>query len=595
MESTQMFRVTAMTVLGISVIAALVIGQPLLMPIVFSMVLAFVLSPIVRALEHRRIPTTLAVTAVVTVVTLIAGTAFTLVGQQLSSLLTALPQHSGTIKEKVSAFRFTQNSGFEGLWEMWDEVAGEFERNVSSSTVNAIPVVVQSDANQTSSLAFIWPMLEPFGAIALVVVLVIFLLVSRNDIRNRILAIVGTQRLAGTSHLMEEVGERLGRYLLCLCAVNISFALLFGISLALIGVPYPFLWALLTGVLRFIPYVGSTLSMLLPAALALATLPGWSSAIAVVVIFGILEFSSGNLVEPWLFGRSVGLNPVGVLISVAFWAWAWGAGGMVLAMPLTLSIVVLAKYIPQLKWISILLGNEVSLQPHLVLYQRLMAGDVNEAAALCHVNGERSVMIKTLDCVTVPAIKLAKREADEQTLSSEDYQRVLHATRGAYQASPAAAKSTETEAPSFIVRVVPLRTEIDEVLGEALSKALVFQFSSDCTAIDEIQRVAADTPVDSILLSAMPNHNMSDVIEAYSRLRQGMPQTPMVLVYWKKIRNAGKLRRFLSKRLGEPVLLATSAFEAINTVSRLRTSKVRTAKSLATAAIDAAATELAVS
>ena len=235
------------------------------------------------------------------------------------------------------------------LLQMIREI-GKGQTEASAAAAAAAPkekvVVVQpqeaSSLEQLASAA--GPVLEPLAQAGLVVVLVIFMLIKREDLRNRVIGLLGHGRLTGTTHVLADAAQRLSRFLLTQVLINLGFGVLFAFGLFFIGVPYAFLWGFLAVVLRFVPYIGSVVAVAFPLILAFAIAPGWTQPILVAALFAVLELITANVVEPLLFGHGTGVAPIALLVAAAFWTWVWGPIGLVLSTPLTVCLVVLGQH-----------------------------------------------------------------------------------------------------------------------------------------------------------------------------------------------------------------------------------------------------------
>ena len=297
-------------------ISIVIFGKPLLAPISLSFILAFVLTPIVRRLEALgigRIASVLVIAIVVSVFSLFLGAKLL---SQLNALVAELPQHRQEIEAKLASIRTGPDTPI--------------------SHVIAMPWV----ASVSRLLADV---VEPLASALVVIVLVVYMLISREDLRNRFLALIGNRHLTSVTTIVNESSSRLGNYLLGLVGVNFVFALCYGFALYLLNVPYAAVWGAVTFVFRFVPLLGSFVSMLLPLCVSLLFMPGWFVPVSVVVIYLSLEGFTGNVLEPWLFGKSVGMNPFALLIAIMFWTWAWGAVGLVMATPLSLMLATLGR------------------------------------------------------------------------------------------------------------------------------------------------------------------------------------------------------------------------------------------------------------
>ena len=245
------------------------------------------------------------------------------------------------------------------------------------------------------------PLVEPIATAGLVVVFVIFMLLQREDLRDRIIRLVGAGDVARTTEAMNDAAKRISRYLLMQLVINVLYGIPVGVGLYFIGVPNPILWGLLATVLRFIPYLGPVIAALFPIALSFAVAPGWTLPLLTIALFVTLELFSNNVLEPWLYGSSTGLSPVAVLVAAVFWTTLWGPVGLLLSTPLTVCLVVLGRHVPQLAFFDVLLGDEPALPPELKFYQRLLARDPEEATELAEEYLEDEPLEKLYDSVII--------------------------------------------------------------------------------------------------------------------------------------------------------------------------------------------------
>lgn len=588
-------RVAAWAVVAAVTITALMVTKPVLMPIVLAIVLAFILSPVVQYLERRRFATPWAVAMVVGTTGILGGGLMFAAGSQLSALLHELPAHSETIKGKLHAIQGTRQAQFADLTRLWDEVTGALATDAKASfpslsengtaSPDAPPEVIVREASGAGKMfEFAGLALEPLAAIVVVLVLVVFMLSERSDLHNRVLAIAGVENFSTASHLMHEVSDRLGRYLLCLAALNFLSAFAFGIGLVALGIPYALLIAALAGFLRFVPYMGSLATMVLAGSIALATHEGWASAIAVVSMFVTMEFILANFVEPWLFGRSVGLNPVGVLFAFVFWTWVWGPVGLVLAVPLTLSAVVFAKQMPQLAWLATLLGNDEPLSEPIALYQRLLSGNTHEATRMCEIHASRDRQLERLDGVMVPAIACAKRERDRLAITTSEFEQIESTADTVLRDW---AHKIERSEDAFPVTISPLDDAADRLLAQTLECALPPTLRPTIVEADSTTAKNAGNAPSVRVVCVLPNHNMPRLIEVCRSLLRANKSTPIYILYWKPLRHSGKLRRYLRRLLGRRVDLVTNLRDAvrlIDFIAERRMSKPQQVPSLVEAA-----------
>ena len=273
-------------------------------------------------------------------------------------------------------------------------------------------------------MALITPLIHPLTTTGIVIIFVIFILMQSQDLRNRMIRLVGASDLQRTTAALDDAGQRLSRLFLTQLALNAGFGLIIGAGLWGIGVPSAPLWGMLAMILRFVPYIGALISAIFPLILAAAVGPDWSMAIWTAALFLIVEPITGHVIEPMLAGQSTGLSPVAVVTSAAFWTWLWGPIGLVLATPLTMCMVVLGKHVHHLKFFDILLGDEPALRPEQLTYQRMLAGDPIEAVEQAQTYLKNEPLLAYYENILIEALKLAQADADSGHLDEERKQRI---------------------------------------------------------------------------------------------------------------------------------------------------------------------------
>jgi predicted PurR-regulated permease PerM len=419
---------TILILIGVAVI--LRVGQDILVPLALALLLTFALAPIVSFLRKRSVPKIAAVIfAVVSAFSAIALFSF-LVATQVTNLASNIPTYQRNIVEKVQALRDagSGNGVIEHLSRVAERVGSELQiRAVESQEAQTAPPSVERDpmpveiitrSNPIQTLGnLILPLISPFATAGLVVVLVIFMLLEREDLRDRFIRLVGLGDLHRTTAALQDAGRRVGKYLLMQLVVNTMYAVPITLGLWILGIPNALLWGLLTLVLRFVPYIGPVIGMVLPLFLALAIAPGWSLVLWVAALFATIELISNNVIEPWLYGAHTGLSPLAVIISAIFWSWLWGPLGLMLSTPLTVCLVVLGRHVPQFAFLDVLLGNEAVLEPHEKLYQRLLAGDPSEATDNAEEYLEEEYLADYYEKVGLPALLLAEIDRQRGVMS----------------------------------------------------------------------------------------------------------------------------------------------------------------------------------
>ena len=416
------------------IIACLYWAQAVLIPIALAIMLTFLLSPVSSVLERIGLGRLPSVITVVVVTFFLLTTIGWVVTLELTSLGNELPKHTGNIRHKISDVRGAGKGGvLENVQKAIDEVTEEIQKKEEPLTdkEKPRPVVVEAEASSR-----FWPiplasaaMLEPLAAAGLVIVLVVFMLIQREDLRNRLIRLVGYGRLTFTTMALEEAGQRISRYLLMQTIVNSCFGLAVGLALYLIGVPYAVLWGFFGAVLRFIPYVGPFAAAIMPSALSLAVFEGWVWPIVVVGIFVALELICNMVLEPLLYAESAGVSEVGLLVAVAFWTWLWGPVGLVLATPLTVCIVVLGKYVPGMDFIGVLMSDQPAMESTISYYQRLLAMDQAEAAEIVEEHLKTHRQEQLFDGVLIPALSHARGDRELGRLTEDGEQFVFRVTR----------------------------------------------------------------------------------------------------------------------------------------------------------------------
>ncbi len=426
--------------LGATVV--LKVGQEIFVPLALSLLLTFTLAPIVSFLRRRSVPKIAAVMIAVASAFCAIALFSVIVASQVSNLAQNIPAYQRNIVVKVQTL--AQAGSGDGLMKhlsgIVERVGEEIQTRAVESQEDAaaaaptprepMPVEIVTRSNPIQTLGnFILPLISPFATAGLVIVLVIFMLLEREDLRDRFIRLVGLNDLHRTTEALQDAGKRVGKYLLMQLVVNALYAFPITIGLWILGIPNAILWGLLTLVLRFVPYIGPVIGMILPLFLALAIAPGWSLVLWVGALFLTTELISNNIVEPWLYGSHTGLSPLAIIISAIFWSWLWGPLGLMLSTPLTVCLVVLGRYVPQFSFLDVLLGNEPVLEPHEKLYQRLLAGDPDEATANAEDYLEDEYLLDYYEKVGMPALLLGEVDRQRGVMTDAQVERFSGSVR----------------------------------------------------------------------------------------------------------------------------------------------------------------------
>ena len=541
------------------IIASLYWAQAVLIPIALSIMLTFLLSPVASASERiglGRLPSVILI--VVLTFSLLAGIGW-VVTLQLSSLGNELPKYTVNIKQKIADVRGAGKGGvLEKVQRAIEEVEDEIQKNDVPLRVQEKPREVVVKAEESSTFwpipLALGPMVERFAGAGLVIVLVIFMLIQREDLRNRLIRLVGYGRLTFTTRALEEAGDRISRYLLMQTIINSSFGLAVGLALYLIGVPYAVLWGFFAAVLRFIPYVGPFAAAIMPSALSLAVFEGWLWPVLVVGIFVALELLNNMILEPLLYAESAGVSGVGLLVAVAFWTWLWGPVGLVLATPLTVCVVVLGKYVPGMDFIGVLMSDQPAMESNMSYYQRLLAMDQAEAAEIVEEHLKTHPREQLFDGVLIPALNYARRDRELGRLTEDGEQFVFRATReiledlnnlkpeSSSDASDSSQPATIVQSSLVILPKVPIlgcpaHDEADE-LALLMFRQLLdstkyeVEIMSDETLTSEVVALVGEKNPAMICIAAVPPGGLAQTRYLCKRLRARFPNLKIAVGRW---------------------------------------------------------------
>jgi predicted PurR-regulated permease PerM len=540
------------------VIACLYWGRVVLIPVALAILLTFLLNPVVSMLQRLGLGRTPPVILIVVLAFVILGGIGWAVTGQLATLANELPQYTSNLKHKIADLRGAGQGGIvEKLQRTVEELLDELHKADSRRQDSPLapdaekPVLV---AVQAPSVLWQLPtLLEPLATAGLVLVLVIFMLLKHADLRNRLIALAGYGQMTLATKALDEAGQRISRYLLMQSLINGSFGVAVGFGLFLIGVPYAMLWGFLAAALRFIPYVGPAVAALLPSALSLAVFPGWVQPLMVVGLIGLLELSSNMVMEPLLYGQSAGVSAVALLVAIAFWTWLWGPVGLLLATPLTVCLGVLGKYVPQLQFVEVLMGDEPPLATHTSYYQRLIAKDDDEAAELVDEYLQTHTLDEVYDDLLLPALSSAKRDRAQDALTDEDVQFVMQATRaivedlGMRQSQavtrpadlPELLEGEARVAPLPPVRILgcPARDAVDE-LGLQMFRQLLdptqlaLEIVSPEVLTAEVLSLVEQQGVGLICIAALPPGASAPTRYLCKRLRARFPELKIAVGRW---------------------------------------------------------------
>lgn len=412
------------------VVLVLYWAQTVLVPVALALLLTFVLSTPVTWLERRIGRATAVLTTAVLVFTLLGLASWALV-HQLNLLAQDLPGYRVNIVAKIADVRGAGRGGsVEKLQETLEDIKTRLtEPNTPAGTLSRPVVVTSEHAAGVPGFSWLTPFVGPIGTAGLVITMVIFMLLERRDLRDRILGVIGHGHLAQTTRAFDEASTRVSRQLMMQSLVNLIYGTVAGVGLYLLDVPYPLLWAVLAAALRFIPYIGPVLGAAAPILVSLAALTGWIGPLFVALLFVVLELFTNLVLETVLYAGAAGVSQVALLVSVAFWTWLWGPLGLLMATPLTVCLVVIGKHVPALEFVATLMADSGALPAECGYYQRVLAHDMSEAADLVENHIRTQPPHSVYDALFLPALSYAKRDRLEHRLSPEEETEVLDASR----------------------------------------------------------------------------------------------------------------------------------------------------------------------
>jgi predicted PurR-regulated permease PerM len=397
----------------IAIIAALRLGQDVLIPLALAVLMTFLLAPLVDRLGRWGMNRQLAVLATVVVAFAIIAGLFYVVFDQLRDLSHQLPQYRRQLAHNVDSLSGMLRGAVGRATKTFEDVADELRKVSPAASTRAIPKVqiIEPPLDGIQALRQVFgPLVGPISTAAVVVVFVIFMLLRFTDLRDRLIRLMGRSHLRVVTEAIDDAARRVSRYLVMQTLINSWEGLCVAVGLSFIGVPNAILWGVLTGLLRFIPYVGIWIAASMPLLLSFAVFDHWTPPLLTLALFVGVELLSYLVLEPWLYSSGTGISPVALLAAAAFWAWLWGAAGLFLAIPLTVVLVVMGKYIPQLAFLHVLLGDQPVLALHERLYQRLLAGNAEEADEILDSALRQESLGVVCDRIVLPALQLSERD-----------------------------------------------------------------------------------------------------------------------------------------------------------------------------------------
>jgi predicted PurR-regulated permease PerM/methylmalonyl-CoA mutase cobalamin-binding subunit len=563
------------------VVAALYFGRSVFMPIALATLIAFLLSRLVTRLERWIGRIAAVLVTVIAMFTIFAAVSW-VIGRQVIDLADKLPDYQANIVTKIRSLRLPTTGPLARFSSSVQALQNELvapspapptERapgsdsstRKASSLPTPIPVKVIEGQNVIPQLMqeTLSAILSPLGTAALVLLLVIFMLLKREDIRGRLIRLVGQGRISTTTRAMEDAGRRVSRYLVTQFLVNTCYGICVVVGLQFIGVPNAALWGLLAGVLRFIPYVGPWAGALLPVLLSFAISTSWFTPLMTIALFIVLEAIASNFVEPWAYGANTGVSPIALIISAVLWTWLWGPVGLVLSTPMTVCLAVIGRHVPRLEFLGILLSEDQPLAPHEEFYHRLLSFSMDSAEEFATKYVETESLTALYDNALIPAIAAVEIDAHRGTLTAEQRAAALQRIHeiiddfSEHEVSPGEAREQKNNdltlaAPTIGSRVLclPASAYRDELAGEMLAQLLRshgFEAQNLPARLnhEELLDRALEVQPDCICVSVLPPTSIAQARHLTSAIRERNGSLTILIGVWSARFDAAKLRERL--------------------------------------------------
>jgi predicted PurR-regulated permease PerM len=519
------------------VAAVLYFARDVLIPFALAILLSFLLAPAVRRFERWKLGRVLSTLIVVVLGFSVIGAVAWVAGHQAVSLAADLPTYRANISEKI---RYLRRPGG-GKLSQAAEALKDLEQQADPTPQKPMPVTETPKSPYAQLMEYAAPFVKPVGTALAVIVFTILMLLHRENMRERLIGLIGARRINLTTQALGEASFRVSRYLFMQLVINACFGIPFGVALHFIGIPNAMLWGLLATLLRFIPYAGVWIAVAMPTVLAFAISDGWSEVAWVLGVFVALELVLVNVAEPWLYGRSTGLAPIAVIAAVLFWTWLWGPVGLLLAMPLTVCVAVMGRYIPELGYLNVLLGVEPVLTPEARFYQRLVAMDQEEAEDLAEDFANEHGLAALHEQVVIPALGLAEQDRHAGALDERHQRFIFDTTRSIVEyveeRNPKTPAASAVHRPASPLCIVPAHDEADHVAALALARMLPApEFDP---RVSPFPLLAAEI-IDFIgkegckvaCISAMPPRAASRAAYLCKRLKQRFPELKVLVALW---------------------------------------------------------------
>lgn len=570
----------------ILVVVVLRLAEEVMIPIALSLMLAFLLSPLVVRLRRWRFPRPVAIIVTVTIAFSVIGVVGWQITTQAVALLEDLPRYEENLRKKTAELKQPQGSGaltrtlvmVERMWADLQAPAPDAPAAEPAEPGAPKPVPVEVKATETTSLAMgrqvLTGLLRPLGTAGVVVVFVVVILFQREDLRNRFIRVISGGQLNMATEAVDDAAKRVSRYLLAQLFVNTCYGVAVGVGLYFIGIPHALLWALLSTLLRFIPFLGPMIAVIFPLTLAVIVDPGWTMLLWTIGLYVVAELVTNNVLEVWAYGSSTGISVLALITAAVFWSWLWGLAGLFLSTPLTVCLLVLGQYVPGLKFLSVLLGSEPPLDPAAQFYQRMLSMDQEEMFATADATIAQRSLAGFYDDVFVPALLMAEVDRHNGVLAEVRQKFILESSRELIEelssrkpaapedAAPANATHRRAKGETGVVFGIPARDEADELVALMLAHLLTEHGLSAevgaATAAPEAHLERMQDGDVTVFVSALPPSTLSGAGRLCRRIKHVNASAKVLVGVWSANGKLDYLKRRLDPAGADGIALRLS-------------------------------------
>lgn len=590
---------------SLTAIAVIYLAKTAVVPLALAILFSFLLSPLVTLLERVRLPRVVAIMVVILAAGIAVGTMGWTVFNQLVSVTDHMADFTYNINRKLQTLQPTKSTNFSRAQEELDRLAQQIgnlnldasgdpsQRQKKQLGASADHPISVQEVGKTDRLDTIHGVLGSMVSVFLVVVFTFFMLLQREDLRNRLIRLTGRGHLNLMTQAMDEAGHRVSRYLALQLLVNTCYGSIIFATLYFLALPHALLWGTLAGLLRFIPYIGAPTAAFLPTVFSVAVYSGWTPTLLIMAVFFCMEILTANFIEPHVYGKQTGLSPLAILVAAVFWTLIWGPIGLILSVPLTVCLVVVGSHVPSLKFLTVLLGDQPVMSPEAHYYQRLLASDAQEAGQVLDSYLNDKSVGAAYDHLMVPALSLFEQDRHRNALDQETVSFITETTQEQVEElglrrdeSQPANPTTETGASANPLMAadkapqpytaaikhvvcVPVRDDSDEIVAVMLSQMLR-RAGHTAKPIplgneDQMLAEALKNSPDVVCLSALPPYAMSYARTLYEALQARRPELDIVIGLWNHTGDLAKAAKVIAG--DEGIQICTTLAEAVQRVS----------------------------